>query len=714
MNELNKGVAKKYWRWLTLFILLLIIMFIIFLQINKGSRMESFKENQRIDLTFLKESLVEELHEGNYTNADSLINRWRTLHNSYIVDIKLIASNGFIISQHSNKGASTDIFEDRIDLDYSYDKKAVLKVKYSLASINYEIKNLYIFISILFFFISFVLMYITSIAYRKRIMVGDLELQALEMKKLLSAVEQSPSSIVITDHKGNIEFVNPKFSQITGYSCEEAIGQNPRILRSDLLSEDDYKNLWDTILRGEVWEGEFFNKKKNGEYYWEDAVIGPILNDSGSITHFIAIKEDISEKKRISEELRTYQEGLEILVQERTRDIEDITSEMKENQQALMYLVEDANESREELENLNKKMNRSLKKIESSKDQIDGILKSVADGLIVTDFDKKVILMNHIAEDIFSVKAKDTIGEFVDSFIDDKDLQEKFKLAFTDSDSGHNFDFKITSPNVNISSIYNARVSAIWDKNGVITGLITTLRDVTTEREIDRMKTEFISTSAHELRTPLTSIKGFSEILITRKDLKKKDREKFMVYIYKQSERLGNLINDLLDVSKIESGLGFVLNKKKCNTREILENSVNSFKEISENHTFRIDIPANLNELYVDKDLIQQALANLLGNAVKYSPEGCEILISADISMGNSVISVYDEGIGMTQDQIDNIYEKFYRADSSNTAIEGTGLGMGIVKNIVESHGGEIRVESEFEKWTRVTFTIPLIEEKGN
>jgi len=714
MTEFKKDVGRNYWFSLGVFILILIIISIMFINIKKKSRVDVFVRDMNADLVFIKDSIFQGLQKGDYTIVDSLLRGWAKLHRENILELKLIASNGFIISQYSNKEESTEFIENSIDIEYSYNKKATLNVKYSLTLINKEMINDFIFVSVLLFLVSFVLIYITRILVKRSNILFVLEKQAVELRKLSSSVEQSPSSIVITDLKGNIEFVNPKFSHVTGYSFEDSVGQNPRILKTEKLSQDDYKNLWDTILRGEIWRGEFYNKKKNGEFYWEDATIGPIKDESGSITNFIAIKTDITKEKKISEELEKYQKGLEILVKERTREIEETAFDMKENQQALMYLVEDANESREELENLNKKMNRSLKKVENSKDQIDGILKSMADGLIVTDFDEKVILVNHIAEEIFSINAKDLIGKSVDSFINDKELLEKFKISFADSETGHNFDFKITSNNVNLSRIYNARVSAIWDKNGVVTGLITTLRDVTTEREIDRMKTEFISTSAHELRTPLTSIKGFSEILITRKDLKKKDREKFMEYIYKQSERLGNLINDLLDVSKIEAGQGFILKKKKCNAGEILESALSSFKEISKNHTFRIEISDNPGELYIDKDLILQALSNLLSNAVKYSPEGCEILISGDISMGNYVISVYDEGIGMTKDQIDNIFEKFYRADASNTAIEGTGLGMAIVKNIVESHGGEIRVESEFGKWTLVTFTIPLIEEKGN
>jgi diguanylate cyclase (GGDEF)-like protein/PAS domain S-box-containing protein len=121
---------------------------------------------------------------------------------------------------------------------------------------------------------------------------------------LSQAIEQSPASIVITDINGNIEYVNRKFSEITGYSYEEAISENPKVLKSDYHSEEYYKNLWETILTGKEWRGEFHNKKKNGELYWESAIISPIFNNRGDIIQILAIKEDISERKRLENELK--------------------------------------------------------------------------------------------------------------------------------------------------------------------------------------------------------------------------------------------------------------------------------------------------------------------------------------------------------------------------------------------------------------------------
>ncbi len=136
-----------------------------------------------------------------------------------------------------------------------------------------------------------------------------------KIRKLFRAVEQSPSSVVITDIEGNIEYVNPKFTQLTGYTSEEAIGQNPRILKSGKTQPDEYIRLWQSIKSGIEWQGEFCNKKKNGELYWEFASISPVKNEEGVVTHFVAVKEDITERKHMEEKL-------EDLVKERTAEVD--------------------------------------------------------------------------------------------------------------------------------------------------------------------------------------------------------------------------------------------------------------------------------------------------------------------------------------------------------------------------------------------------------
>jgi len=224
-----------------------------------------------------------------------------------------------------------------------------------------------------------------------------------------------------------------------------------------------------------------------------------------------------------------------------------------------------------------------------------------------------------------------------------------------------------------------ARTSVIFDRKSKETGIVTIIHDVTHEREVDRMKTEFISTAAHELRTPLTSIQGFSEILLMRENLKPEEKKKFLTYINKQSVGLAAIINDLLDISRIESGRSFKLNKVPCNAGEAIRGVIPYFQDHYKEHRFEGILPEKPVKLFVDKEKMGQVLKNLLSNAAKYSPDGGLIRVIGEISEDHFQVSVEDQGMGMTPEQVDKIFDKFYRVDASNSAIEGTGLGMTIV-----------------------------------
>jgi len=179
-----------------------------------------------------------------------------------------------------------------------------------------------------------------------------------QLCKLSSAVEQSPVSIVITDVRGNIEYVNPKFTEITGYSINEAFNQNPRLLKSNEHSNEFYKSLWDTILSGKNWAGVFHNKKKNGDSFWESAIISPIKSNSGEITNFVGIKEDITEKVGKEIELQKYREHLEEMVKERTDELDAANKLLKieiEKQNEFELMLQHSLEKEKELSDMKSK-----------------------------------------------------------------------------------------------------------------------------------------------------------------------------------------------------------------------------------------------------------------------------------------------------------------------------------------------------------------------
>ncbi len=227
-------------------------------------------------------------------------------------------------------------------------------------------------------------------------------------------------------------------------------------------------------------------------------------------------------------------------------------------------------------------------------------------------------------------------------------------------------------------------------------------------KELDRMKSEFLSTAAHELRTPLTSILGFSEILLKRK-LDEERRNKFLKIINEESLGLSALINDLLDLSRIESGRGFKISKAPIEIKEVILENIDIFQAQTDKHTFKTNLSHDLVKIEADKDKINQVMENLISNALKFSPEGGEITVSIEQSKDKIKVSVSDNGMGIPEKDLPHLFEKFYRAENaSSKAIGGTGLGLAIVKYIVESHGGRISAESKIRKGSTFSFALPI------
>lgn len=227
-------------------------------------------------------------------------------------------------------------------------------------------------------------------------------------------------------------------------------------------------------------------------------------------------------------------------------------------------------------------------------------------------------------------------------------------------------------------------------------------------RESDRMKTDFISTAAHELRTPLTSILGFSQVLLGPENLSEAEQKEFLTYIHQQAESLSGLVADLLDIARIESGQGLALRREFCTPGELVTQLAPFIQSGRERSRFELAITSETAPLLVDKAKMAQVFENLLSNAVKYSPPGSPIRIAGEISGENYRFTVADRGFGMTAKQVARVFDKFYRADASDTAVGGLGLGMSIVRNIVEAHGGSIWVESEPGRGTTAYFHLPL------
>jgi signal transduction histidine kinase len=239
-------------------------------------------------------------------------------------------------------------------------------------------------------------------------------------------------------------------------------------------------------------------------------------------------------------------------------------------------------------------------------------------------------------------------------------------------------------------------------------------RDVTREMEVDRMKSEFLSTAAHELRTPLASIMGFSELLMMR-EYDEKRRRDMLETMHRQSKRLTNLLNELLDLARIEARQGKDFKRERQPLGKLLSEVLAAFLMPDDPRVVEADLPADLPEVDVDRAKLQQALLNVLSNAYKYSPQGGIVRLDTVEGRrhGQRVVGirVIDQGMGMTPEQLGHLFERFWRADTTGH-IPGTGLGMALVKEILELHGGAVDVASEYGKGTTITLWLPMAAEE--
>lgn len=352
-----------------------------------------------------------------------------------------------------------------------------------------------------------------------------------------------------------------------------------------------------------------------------------------------------------------------------------------------------------------------IEKILNEKSKAEAIVESISDGIIVTDMNNNIILVNEAAEKIFNIKEQDVLDrQFLEGINNPKifdSIQEVLKNKNLKS-SLKQIEISLASNNKKMyCKVYVSSIS----KNNENIGVITLLQDITKSKEIDKMKTEFIATVSHEFKTPLTSIGMSVDLLSADKDINSNPMHKDLIRIIKEEkERMVYLIKDLLDLSKIETGKGQI-KLENCKLKSILENSIEDLKNYCDEQEAEVtleNIDENLS-VYADPSKISLVIKNLISNAVKYRKENVKPKILIDIikKSNNVIVSVKDNGRGIPQDYLEKIFEKFIQVKVSNDGkIEGTGLGLSICKGIIKAHNGEIWVESTVDKGSIFYFSL--------
>ncbi len=349
----------------------------------------------------------------------------------------------------------------------------------------------------------------------------------------------------------------------------------------------------------------------------------------------------------------------------------------------------------------------ALKGAREAQERVELILRSVADGLVYTDLQGKVVLMSASAERLLGIRQQRASGRRLAALVAKTALHDHFLALQRGEVEAATREVFLPGRGGAGGRDIEVKSALVRNQAGGAVGIITLLRDVTRERQLDRMKSEFVSTAAHELRTPLTVIMGFSEVLQEEQGLAAHQQE-YLAIINEKAEVLQRLIDDLLDLGRVESGRTVHVEKGRCDLTEVIRQTLADFQLTHEGYRFDADMPPGPVQLEADPLRLAQILENLLGNAVKFSPSGSRIRVGCRQSGPVVEVSVCDQGIGMTAEQAERIFEKFYRVDASATSKQGLGLGMTIVKNIIDAHGGQIRVESRPGEGTEITFCLPL------
>lgn len=350
------------------------------------------------------------------------------------------------------------------------------------------------------------------------------------------------------------------------------------------------------------------------------------------------------------------------------------------------------------------RLKSTLDEIQQEKNKVETVITHMTDGIIAVNRDGGIMHINpavykllDISEEAIGDKSFDEISQLADMGMTTEDL-------FNGSDGNH----EIMMVN---DSIIKHSVVLFKNERGETAGAIVVLQDVTEQERLDKMRKEFVANVSHELRTPLTTIKSYTETLLDGAVENREYTVNFLNVINSESERMTRLVKDLLELSKMD------FEKAHWSMKPV------SIYDITKECVFRMDISAKqknhelifqsedgIPEINGDKDRVEQVIVNIISNAIKYTPDNGKITVKLAKDAGSVILRISDTGLGIPKEDLPRLFERFYRVDKARSRmLGGTGLGLAIAKQIVEAHGGTIRIESEYGKGTEVIITFPGI-----
>ena len=472
--------------------------------------------------------------------------------------------------------------------------------------------------------------------------------------------------VSIADSAGRITYANEKFCQISGFSLEELLGQNHRMVKSDQHPPEFYRQMWQTISSGQVWQGEVCNRRKGGGFYWVAATIVPFMNERGKPEQYISIRTDITRRK-------------------------EIESMMAEQGRFLAVMTD-----------------------------------ALGEGVYALDDDGYCTFVNPEGERILGWSAEELKGKQIHDIIhhmyaDGSHMPQAQCPIMLATSAGEAFksDREVFIHRDGIPIPVSAS-SVPMIEDGVITGSVTVFSDIreTKHREqalleasqkadkANRAKSEFLSSMSHELRTPLNAILGFGQLLEYDSTLPE-DQAENVQEILKAGNHLLTLINEVLDLAKIESGR-IDLSLEPVELQPLIEESLALITPLAQRRSIEcMYIGSTSTVVRADHTRLKQVLLNLLSNGIKYNHEHGKLYIAVETQLDWVVIRVTDTGPGIAEDRLQELFEPFNRLDAENSEVEGTGIGLTITRRIVELMGGRIDVESKLGHGSSFSINLP-------